>query len=66
MPNDEKPDLKPCPCCGGEAWFDKVWSTTNELGERPFWSVRCRSCDLRTPSIANPTRPVEIWNSRTP
>jgi hypothetical protein len=61
-------DLLPCPCCGGAAWFDKVWERGNyiEFGGAPraFWSVRCSKCDLRTPAIANPNSPVEKWNER--
>jgi len=67
MTDSEKPTLKPCPCCGGEAWFDKCWGSGGfEMGyrDRQFYSVRCRACDLRTPAIANPKSPVDIWNRR--
>ena len=64
MSGDEKPDLKPCPCCGGAPWVDKVRSRDWMHGPRDYWSVRCRGCDLRTPAIANPKSPVEIWNKR--
>lgn len=64
----ESPELKPCPCCGGAPWFDKRKARDHSIefgGDyRFYWSVRCRKCDLRTPAIANPKSPVEIWNKR--
>lgn len=53
--------LLPCPCCGGDAWFDGCY---NQYERRTFWSVRCKTCDLRTPGIANPISPVQKWNRR--
>lgn len=60
-----EPKLKPCPCCGGEPWYDEYTGASLEFRmHRTYWSVRCKSCDLRTPSIANPTTCVDIWNKR--
>jgi hypothetical protein len=62
------PTLKPCPCCGGEPWFDKTDQRDHSLefggASRRYWGVRCRTCDLRTPMIANPKSPAAIWNKR--
>lgn len=57
--------LLPCPCCGGVAWFDNTRGYSDHEGHRTFWSVRCKSCDLRTPAIANPITPVQNWNRRS-
>lgn len=59
-----EPELLACPCCGGEAWRDKASSSDWMHGTRPFWSIRCKACDLRTPAIANPISAVLIWNRR--
>jgi Restriction alleviation protein Lar len=59
--------LSPCPFCGGAAWFDNAQSggSSFECGRaRTFWSVRCKTCDVRTPAIANAISPVMIWNTR--
>ena len=55
--------LKTCPFCGGEAWFDHVRDGWRD--RREFWSVRCKECDVRTPAIANPLSPVMVWNKRS-
>lgn len=56
-------ELKPCPCCGGEAVRDsKRGSRGNTLR-----FVRCTECGLRT--TTNPSdngAEINAWNKRQP
>src|SRR5689334_24905467 len=57
--------LLPCPCCSAESpWYDRSANHDWLAGPRWFWSVRCTSCGLKTPAIANPLSCIDIWNTR--
>lgn len=50
-------ELKPCPFCGGVAYFD------SGVGE--YW-VRCGSCGASSRLNNFPENAIDDWNRRTP
>lgn len=52
----DAPDLKPCPCCGGEAELRNV-----EMASCSY--VKCKVCNL-TGSDGSKDRIVAAWNTR--
>jgi len=65
-------ELKPCPCCGGEAraQFEVYVATTLELHSSYGTWVRvfCVACGLSTMSVPtrnfDPTPATVLWNKR--
>jgi hypothetical protein len=53
--------LRPCPCCGGEAWI--LWGLLSTAENKGY--VECTLCHLRTPYADGPTI-TRNWNRRTP
>lgn len=54
-PKPEKPEMKPCPCCGGKAGTEKVsWD----------WVVECEECHLSTRVYPTPEEAAKAWNRR--
>ena len=52
-------ELKPCPCCGGEA-RDHYQDVT--LGRR--WHIACGECGLSTIRVWHKADAVRLWNTR--
>lgn len=59
----KKPELRPCPCCGGNADLDSYpgseWTVSGT-----YHCVRCSVCYLRTCDYSSAKRAVETWNRR--
>lgn len=51
--------LKPCPCCGGEAWLED-----NSDYYPKDCLVECRSCGLSTKLMRSPEDAIALWNQR--
>ena len=54
-------DLKPCPFCGGKAFFDKIYFVNWE------YCIACTDCDsIFTLAYKNPDKGdlAETWNRR--
>lgn len=67
--------LKPCPCCGGEAWLEDNSYMRPVLDEDGYYVdidisdsseclIECRSCGLSTPLMETPETAIAIWNKR--
>jgi hypothetical protein len=50
-------NLKPCPCCGGDAHVSCI---------RGLWKVICFACRLQTTGYLDDRSPVSSWNRRIP
>lgn len=59
-PVDERPDLLPCPFCGGKAEF-----VPHSKWKKPWGCVRCVKCGARTDDVKEPNA-HEYWNVRFP
>lgn len=57
------PDMKPCPCCGGEAKLDS-YPGSEFTGSGTYHCVRCSVCYIRTCDFSSANRAVETWNRR--
>lgn len=58
----KKPELKPCPFCGGEAEVVSHISFFDQL----FFGVKCLYCGIQTSQYyREPTPAIKIWNTRT-
>lgn len=73
MMNDQKPNLEPCPFCGGEAAMNTVRTSCKETirlnGQDTFHGVNCVSCGASTNGLLgdiSPEAAVERWNKRVP
>jgi hypothetical protein len=66
MNKQGKPVLKPCPCCGGEAFLRTVKKGRSVL-HTGYWEgyVYCSTCNLQTGFSKNPNRCEREWNKRT-
>ena len=77
--NEDHPlePLKPCPCCGGEAWFEDDGEMYPEIDSNGayvgmniyegslFW-VTCQSCGLQSLAAKTPEEAIARWNKRVP
>lgn len=46
----ENYELKPCPFCGGKAWFSQTsYGTTDRDSVMFHFSIRCRKCNASAP-----------------
>lgn len=52
-------DIKPCPCCNGQAQVCKSIRTYFD-----FYIVKCNGCGLRTADWNTPEEAVKKWNKR--
>lgn len=63
-------DLKPCPCCGGEADFKYTKSfRQRHWDDKGSASVQCTHCKISTPFKSSEDHQLvvaEIWNQREP
>ena len=55
-------DLKPCPFCGATSGI-RNWGYNTRDGERVY-EVRCRTCWVRGPQIADKRLAADGWNRR--
>ena len=58
---DEKPELKPCPFCGGEAVARPNLPT---YGCEVMYYVFCGKCLVRTQLKWTAEQAIEVWNRR--
>lgn len=76
--NDDHPleSLKPCPCCGGEAWlkddgYEEPEIDSNgayvgmDVNEPDCIWVECQSCGLQSLGAGTPEEAIARWNKRT-
>ena len=56
----DKPELKPCPFCGGKAIFTSI--ETNYFATRCF--VICDNCHASSKRCKNKEEAAEAWNRR--
>lgn len=57
-------ELKPCPCCGGEAETDWLFQAGGgPVGVRGYW-VFCTVCKLRTNIQESEREAIASWNRR--
>ena len=66
---DESPDLKRCPFCGGDAMLRRVWTHHNGgIDEETYYMVGCTKhpCHAQIGRVRHKTREraVEVWNRR--
>lgn len=54
-PKPKKPEMKPCPCCGGKAGTEEMYRD---------WVVKCEKCHLSTRTYPTPEEAAEAWNRR--
>ena len=54
--NTKKPNLLPCPLCGGEARY---------VESGPYHSVYCPKCKLEIIPMRSKKKVIEKWNTRT-
>lgn len=53
--NQQEPEMKPCPCCGGKAGMEEMaWD----------WVVECEKCQLSTRAYPTPEEAAKAWNRR--
>lgn len=57
---EEKPKLKSCPFCGGEA---TLWWRMGK--EKKFWFVQCPCCYSQSGAKEMPEEAVSSWNNRS-
>jgi len=59
-----KPELKPCPFCGSDAYFDK--ETAAILGNRTGhkFAIACSWCEISGPGEQEFNKAVMRWNQR--
>lgn len=64
-PLEDKPELKPCPFCGREAYLDRLFiSTSDNMDEMNGVEVGCRVCGIRFRDLWEYHSIVERWNTR--
>ena len=67
--------LKPCPCCGGEAWLEDNSYMRPVLDEDGYYVdidisdssdclVECQACGLSTKLMGSPEEAIALWNQR--
>lgn len=67
--------LKPCPCCGGEAWlkdngYEEPEIDSNgayvgmDINEPDYIWVECQSCGLTSLGAGTPEEAISKWNQR--
>ncbi|PZP60053.1 MAG: hypothetical protein DI604_31550 [Delftia acidovorans] len=60
-------DLLPCPFCGGNADYLKVYAPRHEEGHDNRWRVRCEhGCGAMVPSFVGQDKAAAAWNRRDP
>lgn len=56
----DKIELKTCPFCGGEAWFEHLSECDDE-----GYAVRCSECGIESPNCcSNEHEAAQWWNRR--
>jgi len=58
-------ELKPCPCCQGEAELSTHSWEADYCLYRYECFASCQECGLKTPLCSSPERARAIWNRRT-
>lgn len=58
-----EPNLKPCPCCGGEAKL-RTFTTRGWLYKLTAHYVACSGCALQTSMQMTEEEARDIWNRR--
>jgi len=53
-------NLKPCPCCGGNADIDYI-DDGNSMGD--FW-IECSECEMTSANDRSQEEAIKIWNKR--
>lgn len=62
--NDENIKLKPCPFCGGEAYFEKVTDGSLMEDEFPEYGVYCAACGANSVLCTSEEKAAAAWNRR--
>ena len=62
--SDECEVLKPCPFCGGEAFFDSKKSKGTRSNRYYIVWVYCFKCGIRTIDYDNSEKAMQAWNKR--
>ena len=55
---DQRPGLKPCPCCGADAEYIQTHYSMHR--------IRCIECGLHSNVYRRREEAVKAWNRRTP
>jgi Lar family restriction alleviation protein len=58
--DEQQPDLKPCPFCGGDAQIDRH----SYIDKEDFFSVYCSQCLVNRDEFPNTEKAVSDWNKR--
>jgi len=59
-------NLKPCPCCGGEAEYDPQPKLMSDKAYKNYgyYSIHCSKCFLQTDLCLTPEEAEVAWNKR--